>query len=612
MMENTKTQSEEGAAASREHERPLIVQGDRTILAEVASPRYEEARDALARFAELVKSPEHVHTYRLTPLSIWNACAAGEEPARIVESLRALSRYPVPEHIATEIVEYASRFGSLTLERAASSALMLRCRDKGLADLVSADRHAALLVGERTSETSFLVPPAARGQLKLALIRIGYPVDDRAGYAAGERFPIALRAETRSERKVFTARPYQHEAARAFHAAGSDRGGSGVIVLPCGAGKTIVGMLCMDLLQTSTLVLTTCITAVRQWIAELIDKTDIDPSMVGEYTGQRKEVRPITVATYQMLTHRGRKRAGNAAAATGDDDPDALTGAGGPYPHLTLFNERDWGLIVYDEVHLLPAPVFQATASLQARRRLGLTATLVREDGKEDDVFALIGPKKFDVPWKELEHQGWIAKAVCTEVRVPMPEHLRTSYALADARTKFRMASENPAKLGEVKAILDAHPGEPALVIGMYLDQLAEIARPLGLPVLTGATPQRTRDALYAEFRAGRIRVLAVSKVANFAVDLPEASLAIQVSGTFGSRQEEAQRLGRVLRPKALGNQASFYSLVSRDTVEQEFAMKRQLFLCEQGYSYDIRMAGTVSAAGSGVPAGPGAPDARA
>ena len=567
----------------REHERPLIVQGDRTILAEVASPRYAEARDALARFAELVKSPEHVHTYRLTPLSIWNACAAGEEAGRIVQTLRALSRYPVPEHIATEIVEYAGRFGSLTLERAASGALILQCRDRGLADLVSADRHAALLLGERVSETSFSVAPDARGQLKLALIRAGYPIDDRAGYAEGEVFHLALRAETQSRGAVFTTRSYQREAARAFHAGGSERGGSGVIVLPCGAGKTIVGMLCIDLLQTSTLVLTTCVTAVRQWIAELIDKTDVDPSIVGEYTGQRKEVRPITIATYQMLTHRGKR--GERGAKSVD-----YHGSENRYPHLTLFNERDWGLIIYDEVHLLPAPVFQATASLQARRRLGLTATLVREDGKEDDVFALIGPKKYDVPWKELEHQGWIAKAICTEVRVPLPEGLRTSYALADARAKFRIASENPAKIDEVKAILDAHPGEPALVIGMYLDQLAEIARPLGLPVLTGATPQRTRDKLYADFRAGTIRVLAVSKVANFAVDLPEASLAIQVSGTFGSRQEEAQRLGRVLRPKALGNQASFYSLVSRDTVEQEFAMKRQLFLCEQGYSYEIRL----------------------
>jgi DNA excision repair protein ERCC-3 len=362
-----------------------------------------------------------------------------------------------------------------------------------------------------------------------------------------------------------------------------------VIVLPCGAGKTIVGMLCMDLLQTSTLVLTTCVTAVRQWIAELIDKTDINPDQIGEYTGHRKEVRPVTVSTYQMLTHRGTSPAPGIGET---EDAEALR-----YPHIALFGERDWGLIVYDEVHLLPAPVFQITASLQARRRLGLTATLVREDGKEDDVFALIGPKKYDVPWKEMEKQGWIAKAVCTEIRIPLPAHMRMSYAVADARAKFRMASENPAKADQVRAILDAHAGEPALVIGMYLDQLAAIAAPLGLPVITGATPQRVRDGLYGDFKAGRIRILAVSKVANFAVDLPEASLAIQISGTFGSRQEEAQRLGRVLRPKELGNQAFFYSLVTRDTVEQEFALKRQLFLCEQGYTYAIRTVQTVGTA---------------
>jgi DNA excision repair protein ERCC-3 len=589
MTERTPTGSADNAPAPRGQDLPLIVQGDRTILAEVASPRYAEARDALARFAELVKSPEHVHTYRLTALSIWNACAAGERAERIVEQLRSLSRYAVPEHIATEITEYAARFGSLTLERDAAR-LTLQCRDKGLADLISADKHAAPLLS-RESDTSFSVAPADRGRLKLAMIRLGYPVDDRAGYTAGEQLPLAMRARTREREAPFLVRPYQREAAEAFHAGGSARGGSGVIVLPCGAGKTIVGMLCMDLLQTSTLVLTTCVTAVRQWIAELLDKTNIDPALVGEYTGHKKEVRPITVATYQMLTHRG-----TGAAAPGCQAGEADPVIDGRYPHLTLFNEREWGLIVYDEVHLLPAPVFQATASLQARRRLGLTATLVREDGKEDDVFALVGPKKYDVPWKEMEAQGWIAKAVCTELRVPLPEHLRTSYTLADARTKFRMASENPAKIAHVKAILDAHPGEPALVIGMYLDQLAEIARPLGLPVLTGSTPQRTRDRLYAEFRSGAIRVLAVSKVANFAVDLPDASLAIQVSGTFGSRQEEAQRLGRVLRPKSnpvagRGNQAAFYSLVSRDTVEQEFALKRQLFLCEQGYSYEIRLA---------------------
>jgi DNA excision repair protein ERCC-3 len=609
MTENTRQPIATDARPERDVEGPLIVQGDRTILAEVASPRYPEARDALVRFAELVKSPEHVHTYRITPLSIWNACAAGESAAEITGALRSLSRYPVPEHITTEIEDYAGRFGSLTLGRD-ERGLVLRCRDRGLAELIAAERHAALLLGERTSETSFTVPPAARGQLKLALIRIGYPIDDQAGYAAGEPFTFALRALTQSRGRPFTARPYQRAAADAFHAGGSERGGSGVIVLPCGAGKTIVGMLGMSLLQTSTLVLTTCVTAVRQWIAELIDKTDIPAELIGEYTGLRKEVRPVTVATYQMLTHRRtaprRPRAGNESGQPVDDpvpgpDYSADRTEEDEYPNLAVFNEKDWGLIIYDEVHMLPAPVFQVTASLQARRRLGLTATLVREDGKEDDVFALIGPKKYDVPWKEMEKQGWIAKASCTEVRIPLPESIRLSYSVADARTKFRMASENPAKIDMVKAILDAHPGEPALVIGMYLDQLAAVARPLGLPVITGSTPQRLRDRLYGQFKRGEIRILAVSKVANFAVDLPEASLAIQVSGTFGSRQEEAQRLGRVLRPKEAGNQAFFYSLVSKDTVEQEFALKRQLFLCEQGYAYAIRSA--APAIRSAVPA---------
>lgn len=579
--------------------KPLIVQGDRTILLEVASPRYAEARDALVGFAELVKSPEHVHTYRITPLSIWNACAAGESAAQIVETLCSLSRYPVPEHVVTEITDLAGRFGSLTL-LSGPEGLELRCRDEGLAALISADKHTRPLLGERLSSTSFTLPAHVRGQVKLTLIRLGYPVDDRAGYSDGEHFPIALRSSTLGRGAPFAARPYQREAAGAFHAGGSERGGSGVIVLPCGAGKTIVGMVCMSLLQTSTLVLTTCVTAVRQWIAELTDKTDIDPQLIGEYTGLKKEVRPITVATYQMLTHResARSRAARAQASDGAEAAPAQS-----YPHLALFGERDWGLIIYDEVHLLPAPVFQITASLQARRRLGLTATLVREDGKEDDVFALIGPKKYDVPWKEMEKQGWIAKAACTEIRIPLPEQMRMSYALADARTKFRMASENPAKIDQVQAILAAHPGEPALVIGMYLDQLAAVAGPLGLPVITGSTPQRVRDRLYADFKAGRVRVLAVSKVANFAVDLPEASLAIQVSGTYGSRQEEAQRLGRILRPKELSNQAYFYTLVSRDTVEQDFALKRQLFLCEQGYGYQIQLLDGRAQTAGNVPA---------
>ncbi len=589
------------AAGTSGRENPLIVQGDRSILLEVASPRYAEARDALVRFAEIVKSPEHVHTYRVTPLSVWNACAAGESAEGIVETLRGLSRFPVPGHIETEIRDWAGRYGSLTLLRDAEG-LVLSCRDRGLADLAASDERARAVLGERLSETGFRVPARCRGQVKLALIRIGYPIDDRAGYAAGEPFAFSVRSTVRSTGADFAARPYQLEAAAAFHAGGSDRGGSGVIVLPCGSGKTIVGILAMSLLQTSTLVLTTCVTAVRQWIAELAERTDIAASDVGEYTGQRKQVRPVTVATYQMLTHHG-SPADTAGAVDHAGPGDETAG----FPHLALFNQRDWGLIIYDEVHLLPAPVFQATASLQARRRLGLTATLVREDGREDDVFALIGPKKFDVPWKEMERQGWIAKAVCTEVRIPLPERLRTSYALAGARAKFRMASENPDKAAQVQAVLAMHPGVPALVIGMYLAQLRAIAAPLGLPVITGSTPQKTRDRLYADFRAGRVRILAVSKVANFAVDLPEASLAIQVSGTFGSRQEEAQRLGRILRPKAGSRQAFFYTLVTRDSVEQDFALKRQLFLCEQGYQYAIRGAVAGTPAGDHPPAGCGA-----
>jgi DNA excision repair protein ERCC-3 len=547
-------------------ENPLIVQGDYTVLVEVDSPRYAEARDQLARFAELVKSPEHVHTYRITPLSVWNACAVGADPAEIAGALREFAKYPVPPHVATGIRDHASRYGRLRLLRGPDG-LLLEAQDAPLAEEIVRHRQVAPLLGERTSATAFRVDPEARGRLKQALVKAGWPAEDLAGYTPGEPLPVGLREEARSGAE-FALRPYQREAAAAFHAAGSERGGSGVVVLPCGAGKTIVGMACMAEVGASTLVLTTGVTAIRQWISELLDKTTLHPDQVGEYSGASKEVRPVTVATYQVLTHRD--------------------SAQGPFTHLELFDRRDWGLIVYDEVHLLPAPVFQVTAGLQARRRLGLTATLVREDGREDDVFALIGPKKADVPWKVLEGQGWIAKAACTEVRVPMPEELRMPYAVAEARERFRIASENPAKAEVVREILRLHPDEPALVIGMYLDQLREIAAELDVPVITGSTGQRARDRIYEQFREGSIPVLAVSKVANFAVDLPDAAVAVQVSGTFGSRQEEAQRLGRILRPKPGENQAHFYTLVSRDTVEQEFALKRQLFLCEQGYEYRI------------------------
>ena len=549
---------------------PLIVQGDHTVLVEVDSPRYEAARDGLAQFAELIKSPEHIHTYRITPLSIWNACAAGVGTTDIIETLQEFSKYDVPQHVAVEIREYASRYGRLRLERD-ETGLVLRAADRPLAEEISRNKHVAPLLASRISAEAFGVDPAARGRIKQALIKIGFPAEDLAGYREGEPLSIALRKQAISG-NAFALRHYQEDAARVFHAGGTARGGSGVIVLPCGAGKTVVGLACMAAVQSSTLVLTTSVTATRQWVAEILDKTTLQADQVGEYNGSSKDVRPVTVATYNIMTWRAR------------NDAD--------FPHLQLFDQRNWGLIIYDEVHLLPAPVFQVTAELQARRRLGLTATLVREDGREDDVFALIGPKKVDVPWKVLEGEGWIATATCTEIRLPLPEELRMPYAVCDARQKFRVASENPAKLAAVREILKQHPDEPTLIIGMYVEQIKQIATELGVPVLTGTTAQRKRDAIYEDFKAGRIGVLAVSKIANFAVDLPDAAVAIQVSGTFGSRQEEAQRLGRILRPKPGENQAHFYTIVSRDTVEQDFALKRQLFLCEQGYAYEIRDVG--------------------
>jgi DNA excision repair protein ERCC-3 len=548
-------------------ENPLIVQGDHTILVEVDSPRYMEVRDRLARFAELVKSPEHVHTYRVTPLSVWNACAAGVPLIEIIETLSQFSKYPVPEHVLTGIRDFASRYGRLRLSRD-SQGLILSASDEPLAEEISRNKHIAPFLAGRLSTLDFQVDPLLRGRIKQALIKIGFPAEDVAGYTPGEPLSFALRAMVRSG-IPFALRPYQLESVAAFHVGGSERGGSGVIVLPCGAGKTIVGMACMEKVQSSALILTTSVTAVRQWIAELLDKTTLQKDQIGEYSGSLKDVRPVTVSTYQIMTYRKK--------------------ADAEFLHLPLFDQRNWGLIIYDEVHLLPAPVFQVTAGLQARRRLGLTATLVREDGREDDVFALIGAKKVDVPWKEMEDQGWIATAVCTEIRLPMPEQLRMPYALADARTKFRIASENPLKERVVRHLLNQHSDEPCLIIAMYVEQIKRLAESLNIPLLTGTTPQRKRDQFYEDFRAGRIRILAVSKIANFAVDLPDASVAIQISGTFGSRQEEAQRLGRILRPKQGQNQAHFYTLVSQDTVEQDFALKRQLFLCEQGYTYSIR-----------------------
>ena len=548
-------------------ENPLIVQGDHTILVEVDNPLYPEARDALARFAELVKSPEHIHTYRVTPLSIWNACAVGETAETIVSTLRRLSKYALPGHVGASVRDFAARYGCLKLNRRDGDSLLLSARDRPLAEELAHQKTLAPLLGIRLSELEFAVPAVERGRLKHALIKLGFPTEDLAGYLVGEDFPLTLRPMTVSGRP-FAPRNYQREAAEIFHAGGAERGGSGVIVLPCGAGKTIVGMACMALVRASTLILATSVTAARQWKSELLDKTTLSEEDIGEYSGSQKEVRPITIATYQILTHRPSKES--------------------EFTHFKLFDQRNWGLIIYDEVHLLPAPVFQITASLQARRRLGLTATLVREDGMENEVFALIGPKKYDVPWKEMEKQGWIAQAVCTEIRLPMTEERRMEYAVAETRHKFRIASENPGKIRLVRQLLERHRDVPVLIIGMYVAQVEGFARELGLPLLSGATNQAKRDAVYEQFRRGEIRALVVSKIANFSVDLHDAAVAIQVSGMFGSRQEEAQRLGRVLRPKPGENQAHFYSIVSRDTVEQDFALNRQLFLCEQGYEYRI------------------------
>ena len=545
---------------------PLIVQGDRTVLLEVDNPRYAEARDALAPFAELEKSPEHIHTYRLTNLSLWNAAAAGHTADQMVDVLRKFSKFPLPANLPVDLAETVSRYGRVKLDRYGEG-LRLTCADRPLLEELARQPKLRVYLGERLDATSFVVEAAFRGVLKQALIGLGYPAEDLAGYTAGADLPIRLRELARSG-LPFHVRDYQRESADVFYAGGDVRGGSGVIVLPCGAGKTIVGIAVMARMQKSALILTTSITAVKQWIREILDKTDLTEADVVEYSGEVKSIGPVTVATYQILTHR----------------PDRNE----EFPHFKLFDQRDWGLIIYDEVHLLPAPVFRVTAQIQARRRLGLTATLIREDGREGDVFSLIGPKKYDVPWRELEGQGWIAEATCTEVRVAMPDALRMEYAVAELRDKYRVASENPAKEEVIARLLEQYAGHNVLIIGQYLRQLRQLQRRFDIPLITGATANIEREDLYDKFRRGQIKRLILSKVGNFAIDLPDASLLIQVSGTFGSRQEEAQRLGRILRPKSGGETAHFYTLVTRDTRELDFAHHRQLFLTEQGYSYRI------------------------
>jgi DNA excision repair protein ERCC-3 len=545
---------------------PLIVQGDRSVLMEVDNPRYAAARDALAPFAELEKSPEHIHTYRLTDLSLWNAAAAGLSAEAMIEVLREYSKFPLPGNLLTELAERVARYGRVKLIKHEDK-LRLVCPDRPLLEELARQPKLRDYLGERCGPDGFLVEGAHRGVLKQILITLGYPAEDLAGYTEGAPLPIQLRVLARSG-LPFHVRDYQREATDVFYAGGDVRGGSGVIVLPCGAGKTIVGIAAMALMQKSTLILTTSITAVKQWIREILDKTDLADSDVTEYSGEVKNIGPVTVATYQILTHRPDKKE--------------------EFPHFKLFDQRDWGLIIYDEVHLLPAPVFRVTANIQARRRLGLTATLIREDGREGDVFSLIGPKKYDVPWRELETRGWIAEASCTEVRVSLPEPLRMEYAVAEWRNKYRIASENPAKEDVVARLLEQYRGKNVLIIGQYLHQLRQLRKRFDIPLIMGQTASAEREDLYGKFRRGEIRQLILSKVGNFAIDLPDAHVLIQVSGTFGSRQEEAQRLGRILRPKASGETAHFYSLVTRDTRELDFAHHRQLFLTEQGYSYSI------------------------
>src|SRR6201991_1931735 len=535
---------------------PLIVQSDKTLLLEVDHPAAPEARAAIAPFAELERAPEHVHTYRVTPLALWNARAAGHDAEQVVDALVRFSRYAVPQPMLVDVVDTMGRYGRLQLTNSPLHGLVMVALDRAVLEEVLRQKKIAPLLGARIDDDTVLVHPSERGHLKQALLKIGWPAEDTAGYVDGEAHPIALAEDG------WSLRGYQREAVEGFWA-----GGSGVVVLPCGAGKTLVGAAAMAQAQATTLILVTNTVAGRQWKRELVARTSLTEDEIGEYSGERKEIRPVTIATYQVITRKNK----------------------GEYRHLELFDSRDWGLVIYDEVHLLPAPVFRMTADLQSRRRLGLTATLVREDGREGDVFSLIGPKRYDAPWRDIEQQGWIAPAECIEVRVTMTDNERMLYAVAEPEDKYRVGSTARTKIAVVESILDRHPGDQTLVIGAYLDQLDELGLELNAPVIQGSTKTAEREALFDEFRRGEIPTLVVSKVANFSIDLPEANVAVQVSGTFGSRQEEAQRLGRLLRPKADGGGAIFYSVVSRDSLDAEYAAHRQRFLAEQGYGYVIK-----------------------
>ncbi|WP_343287279.1 DNA repair helicase XPB [Gordonia sp. SID5947] len=534
---------------------PLIVQSDKTLLLEVDHPDAAAARAAIAPFAELERAPEHVHTYRVTPLALWNARAAGHDAEQVVDALVSHSRYAVPQPLLMDVVDTMGRFGRLQLVKHPAHGLTLVSLDRAVLEEIMRNKKIAPMLGARLDDDTVIVHPSERGRLKQVLLKVGWPAEDLAGYVDGEAHHIAL------DQDDWHLRDYQELAADSFWA-----GGSGVVVLPCGAGKTMVGAAAMAKAGATTLILVTNTVAGRQWKRELVSRTSLTEDEIGEYSGERKEIRPVTIATYQVMTRKSK----------------------GEYKNLDLFDSRDWGLIIYDEVHLLPAPVFRMTADLQSRRRLGLTATLVREDGREGDVFSLIGPKRYDAPWKDIEAQGWIAPADCIEVRVTLTDEERLQYAVAEAEEKYKLCSTAHTKVNVVKSILARHKDSPTLVIGAYIDQLEELGRELDAPVIQGSTKNKEREVLFDQFRNGEIRTLVVSKVANFSIDLPEASVAVQVSGTFGSRQEEAQRLGRLLRPKRDGGQAHFYSVVSRDTLDADYAAHRQRFLAEQGYAYRI------------------------
>ncbi|WP_433052930.1 DNA repair helicase XPB [Dactylosporangium sp. CS-033363] len=544
-------------------EGPLIVQSDKTLLLEVDHPDAQACRMAIAPFAELERSPEHVHTYRLTPLGLWNARAAGHDAEGVVDSLLRYSRYPVPHALLVDIAETMDRYGRLRLLNDPIHGLVLNASDRAVLIEVSKSKKLAGMLGTQIDPDTIVVHASERGRLKQALLKLGWPAEDLAGYVDGEAHTIDLAEDG------WVLRSYQREAVESFWA-----GGSGVVVLPCGAGKTLVGAAAMAEAKATTLILVTNTVAGRQWKRELLARTSLTEEEIGEYSGERKEIRPVTIATYQVLTTR----------------------RGGQFAHLDLFNARDWGLVVYDEVHLLPAPIFRFTADLQARRRLGLTATLVREDGREGDVFSLIGPKRYDAPWKDIEAQGWIAPAECVEVRVTLTDEERMAYAVAEPEERYKVAATARTKLPVVRKLIDRHKDDQVLVIGGYIDQLHQLGEFLQAPIIQGSTTNREREKLFDQFRAGELRTLVISKVGNFSIDLPEAAVAVQVSGTFGSRQEEAQRLGRVLRPKSDGRQAHFYTVVARDTIDTEYAAHRQRFLAEQGYAYTITDADDVVA----------------